>query len=245
MEICRCADTDGDAEAFLEGELAQYVTSEAEESGAEIAQAGPVQVYEVGKEELPGRLFTVSLPGEAGGGTAEYLNVILRDEDSLLGEQHLVRFCAAYAGEDEAEKEKTMEALNAAVRYFNLKYMAYEEKEVQPGNPLVDFINDDRIRKWFDGLNDHAPELMLFMAKKTKDTQDPDEIRRALDALQTVKIGDVSAERVGASGRRFYDFTYSDTGADQKFEFYENTFFWDGQSYDVLDWGELKTSGYW
>ena len=86
---------------------------------------------------------------------------------------------------------------------------------------------------------------MLFMAKKTKDTQDPDEIRRALDALQTVKIGDVSAERVGASGRRFYDFTYSDTGADQKFEFYENTFFWDGQSYDVLDWGELKTSGYW
>ena len=64
--------------------------------------------------------------------------------------------------------------------------------------------------------------------------------RQILDALQTVKIGGRSARHTGASDRRIYDFLYIDSGECLSFEFFADTFYWKGVSYDVLDWGDLK-----
>ena len=62
---------------------------------------------------------------------------------------------------------------------------------------------------------------------------------RVLKALKTVRIGDISEKHVGGSGRKIYDFIDTDTGDLQSFTFFEDTFNLDGESYDVLDWGEL------
>lgn len=243
VEICRCAGDSADPEAFLEGELAQYTTREIEESGAVLSEKGAVQSYTMRRKTLPGVLYTAALPEEAG--NVQYLNLVLQEEDDLLAEPHLIRFCAAYIEEDTAGRDAVMKALESAVDGFTFRYAAYEKKDVQPGNFLVDFINDDRLRVWFDSVDDHCPDNLTFMKSSWENTEDSAEIRKVLEALKTVKIGGLSDKHVGGAGRRIYDFHYTDSGAYQSFDFFKDTFSYKGESYDVLDWGELPDTSFW
>lgn len=255
VQICRCA-SDADAEAFVSGELDEYMRSAIAESGAALVETGQVEPYTVGRTEMPSVLYTAELPSEQGGGRICYLNVVREERDDQLGVPCLVRFCAVYreaddadagaaggsagGSEDSAEKSEMMNVLRVAIKEFCFKYMAYEKKDVQPGNYLLDFINDDRIRAWFEGIENNMPDQLIYTTDSWETIDDPEKVERAINALQTVKIGGVSSKHVGASGRRIYDFMYVDSGEDISFEFYEDTFYWDGESYDIEDWGELK-----
>lgn len=191
------------------------------------------------KKDLPAALYTAEMPEEQGGGTINYYNVVLKDKDDLLGDPCLIRICAAYRGGDAREEQKVKEMLRIAVDEFVYKQKIFEEKDVQPGNTLLEFINDDRINAWYAGYDEHMPDMLIYTTSSWELIEDPEEIKKTLEAVLTVRIGGLSEKHVGASGRRIYDFTYVDTGDGMQFEFYEDTFFWDGKSYDVVDWGKL------
>ena len=70
--------------------------------------------------------------------------------------------------------------------------------------------------------------------------EDPETVRSVLEALGTVRIGGVSKAQVGGEGRQLYDFTDKDSGSTMSFWFFRDTFYSNGESYDVLDWGDLK-----
>ncbi len=236
--ICRCAST-VDPGAFLAGELDQYMRAEVEKAGGVLAEEVKTETYSTfHKKDLPCALYTAEFPKEQGG-TISFFNVVLKDKDDLLGDPCLIRFCAAYRGGDEKQKNKAMEMLRVAVDEFYYKHRIFEKKEVQPGNLLLDFINDDRIRAWVAGFEERPADFLFYTTKSWESIEDPEEIRKTLEALQTVRIGGLSDKHVGASGRRIYDFMYSESGESMQFEFFEDTFFWNGKSYDVVDWGKL------
>ena len=243
VQICRC---EGDRDSLLNDELDRYMRAQIRQSGAALLEEGGTETLAVYGKELPCVLYTAELPEEMGGGTVCYRNLLLDEMDDLLGEPCLIRFCAAYreAPSQDADalvrQEKVLTALYQAVREFTFKHKAYTAKDVQPDNYLPDFINDDRIRAWFAGLGDHFPDMMTCTTDSWENFEDPEDIRQTLEALKTVKIGGRSEKRVGASDRRIYDFLYTDSGAHLSFDFFADTFYWNGVSYDVLDWGKLK-----
>ena len=172
----------------------------------------------------------------------------MKKTDSLLGEEHLVRFCALYeeAAEDaqvgqdgKNGQERVLEALNTAVRDFHLKHMYYAKGEVQPGNTLIAFCNDRGLQDWYEAALQDLPDEITYVEDTWYTIDDPEVIREVLLALDTVRIGDVSSAHVGASKRRLFDFYYESGKEMQSFQFYADTFDWNGDSYDVVDWGDL------
>lgn len=237
IQICR---TDGDArdpENYLMNGLAEQMTREIEAAGGSVLKAGDLQEYAVGGKHLPGILYTVSTKEH---GIHQLLVLVMKKADSQTREDRLVRLCAAYTDEDSGEKNTAMKMLNAAVQNFVLKYMYRpENKEVQTGSLLLDFCNDDDLRKWFEDAEKKLPDELIYMADTWYTVTDPDTIRKTLEAIQTVRIGGVSDAHVGGSGRQI--FTFYDHGTDDShdFMFFQSTFDWDNESYDVIDWGDL------
>ncbi len=237
IEICRCETTAASPKEYLEGELDTYMRAQIEKGGATLLEAGKVEEYKNRRKTIPSVLYTAELPEDQGGGKIYYKNLALLGKDHLLGESCIVRFCAAYREDD---KDAVLNELDWVISEFYFKYKYYEKKEVQPNNYLVDFINDDRIRTWFDGIDNNMPDTLIYTTKSWEDISDPEQVRQILKAIQTVKIGELNKTHVGASGRRHYDFIYNDSGEGQSFMFYGDVFSWKGEEYDVLDWGDLK-----
>ena len=186
-------------------------------------------------------------------GPEEMLVLVLQEEDTLLRKPAFIRFTAAYhLPPEEAQEppdpsrkslardqEKVMAALEAAVKEFYFHYMPYEHASPEPGCLLFDFVGDRRLQSWIENIEDHMPDELTYTEDTWHRVTDPELIRRTLEALQTVRIGDVSSKHVGGSGRKIFDFGNSEYGLEQSFMFFEDTFFWQSKSYDVLDWGEL------
>lgn len=239
VEICRLSSTE-EPDAFIAGELDRYMRAMIEEAGGVLTDEVKTQTYSTfHKKDLPSALYTAQMPDEQGGGTLNFYNVILKDKDDLLGDPCLIRICAAYRGGDERQEQKIKEMLRIAVDEFVYKQKIFEKKDVQPGNTLLDFLNDDRISAWYAGIDGHFPDMLFYTTSSWELIEDPEEIRKTLEALMTVRIGGLSDKHVGASGRRIYDFTNTETGEGMEFEFYQDTFYWNGKSYDVVDWGKL------
>ena len=237
IQICR---TDGDAkdpENYLMDELADQMTQEIEAAGGSVLKAGDLKEYAVGGKHLPGILYTVSTREY---GIHQLLVLVMKKADSKTREDRLIRLCAAYTEEDSEEQKTAGKMLNAAVQDFVLKYMYQEEKkEVQAGSLLLDFCNDDDLRKWFEDAEKKLPDELIYMADTWYTITDPDMIRKTLEAIQTVKIGGVSDAHVGGSGRQIFTFYDHETDDSHDFMFFQSTFDWNNESYDVIDWGSL------
>ena len=225
-----------DAEDALYDGILEDTAYQAMEFGLFPEDAEEVQVYEFGGKQMTGT--TVYLSGEDGK-TYNQLVLLMLAEDSKAGEEHYIRFTALYEADNEEDKDAILEVIGAAAGDFKLDHMYEEESEVKPGNYLLDFCNSDSLRVWFDKSLRRLPSELTYMEDTWYSIDDPDTIRSVLEALKTVKIGDVSDEHVGASGRRTFDF-YSEYGGEgPSFAFFENTFEWEEESYEVLDWGDL------
>ena len=111
--------------------------------------------------------------------------------------------------------------------------------EVKPDNLLPEFCNSEALDAWFEECEKVLPEQLILTTDSWHEVDDPDTIRKVLEALKTVRIGGVSDAHVGGSGRRIYDFMDPDNGS-ISFMFFQDTFDWGMESYDVLDWGTLK-----
>ena len=225
-----------DPEGVLEGYLADQMNEALTEGGDRITDAGELQEYEIGKETMPGIRYTLE---DADGDMWKLLVLVLQTEDSLMDEPHLVRFCAAYRDGYTDAEETVMKALDAAVRNFHLKHMYYEQKDVQTDGPLLDFINDDGIRAWFAKAGEQPPEELTYVEDTWYIITDPEAVCTVLEAIQTVRIGGISDAHVGGSGRQIFDFM-DESGNMMSFMFFEDTFNWEGESYEVLDWGDLE-----
>ncbi len=205
--------------------------------GIEVTGESAAEALETGTEGLT-EAFRFAAEDE-NGEPCVLLAVGLKAQDSRYNEDHLIRFCALWREDDTDGEKNARRALSAAIRNFYLKYMPYEKKEVQPGNTLLEFCNDDALTKWFEKAEEELPDEVTYMSDTWYMITDPDMIRQVLEALQTVRIGDVSVAHVGASGRQIFDFYDSDTGVTQSFMFFQDTFVWEDKSYDVVDWGDL------
>ena len=240
IEISRCIDeTPDDPEGYLTDYLIKNLREEIEGTmeGAEFRENGKVREYEYGGRTFVGMPCSIiSEDGE----TLTMQVLVLKTQDTLLDEDHLVRFYAMYDETDEEQAKKMEDALYLAAKEFNLKNMWYEEGEVQPGSLLLDFCNDPALNAWFEKAEKETPDDVTLITESWHMAEDPELVHAVLEALKTVRIGEESDEIIGASGRQIYDFSYHDTGNYQSFEFFEDTFFYDMANYKVLDWGDLE-----
>lgn len=112
------------------------------------------------------------------------------------------------------------------------------------GQLLPDFCNDDDLREWFENIEDNLPDTLVYTSDRWYHIEDPELIREVLDALKQVRIGDVSTEIVGASGRQVFEFIYED-GESVTFSFFQDQIKWGraADNHDVLDWGGLDELG--
>ncbi len=233
VSIGRCPKEMTDPEEYI-----RYAVSEIKAGGgtAEGLDPANIKMFTAGDMELPGVLLSTK---DEEGRMVEVLILAMQTKDSLLREDHVVRFCAAYRLEDEREKNQVQRALDAAVENFYLKQMYFEKGPVRPDSFLLDFCNSDALNAWYDNALMDLPDQLVYMADTWYLITDRETIRQVLEALKTVKIGGLSKTRVGASGRQTFDFVDSDSGNSREFMFFQNTFSWDVNSYDVLDWGDL------
>ena len=234
IQIGRCdGETPEDPEEYLTGFLSEEMLRMLREEGFTVEDSGEVKEYEFGGETLTGTSFIIE---NEEGERINLLMLLLSAKDSLLSEPHLIRFYANYQDEDE---EEVMEALDTAVEEFHLEHMKFEKGDVQPGSLLLDFCNDKGLNTWFEKAEKNIPDELVVTTDSWHAVEDPDMIMAVLQALKTVRIGDVSTEVVGGSGRQIYDFTDHDSGNQMTFMFFTDQFEYDGENYDVADWGDL------
>ena len=237
IAIARCPDGETDAENYLDGTFMEQMKADAETNGAVCTVDPEVREFTAGGSTLPARLYRCEAEDSS---AREIMAAVLETQDSLLREDHLVRFLAVYDADAPDEKDEVMGEFDKAVREFHLKHTLYEEHEVQPGELLLDFCNDDGLRDWFASAERDLPDEITYVEDTWYVITDPDKIRQILTALKTVRIGDVSSVRNGAADRQIFDFYYEEGGEAPSLMFFGPTFDWDGKAYDVLDWGELK-----
>lgn len=250
VTIARCFTDVTDADVYLE-EAVPVLIEEMTGSSDWYAEDVEDTEFTAGTMVLPGMHYTLN---DGNGNEYQLLVLILNTHDSLLNEEHLVRFCALYQ-EDEEEQEKkewnpainaarsevetVNDALYKAIKEFNLIYMAHEESEVQEGASLFEFCNDDRLDAWLEKVAQEPAEELIYTADTWYLITDPDAIQTVIEALATVQIGGVSDAHVGGSDRQIFDFM-DESGNGQTFMFFADTFNYEGESYEVLDWGELS-----
>ena len=233
VSIGRCRKEMTDPEEYIRSAI-----FELKEAGRTVEGLDPadIKMFDAGGKELPSVQFFMA---DEDGRMMEVLILAMQTRDSLLREDHVVRFCAAYRTGDEREKNQVMRALDAAVENFYLKQMYFEKRSVQPDNFLLDFCNSDALNAWYENALTNLPDQLVYMADTWYLITDRDTIRQVLEALKTVKIGGLSKSHVGASGRQTFDFIDADSGNSLEFMFFQNTFSWEANSYDILDWGDL------
>ncbi len=236
IRICRCRAGGASPKEFLKGDLDASIRSAIEAEGGTLLNSEETSRSTRRQKNLPGILYTIQT---ADGTGLSLLNLILPEEDDLLKEEIPVRFCAVYDPSVSGEEKAVLTALDAALDGFYLTYAAYDQKDVQPGSPLLDFCNDDRLRTWADRFYTTPPDELLYTSDSWHVISDPEKIRAVFEALKTVRIGGVSDAHVGGSGRQIFDFIFHDSGEGPTFAFFVDTFDWNGESYDVLDWGDL------
>lgn len=242
VEICRYDGPEKDPETYLTEDFLDVLKLQLEEEGKQITSLTEIDPDEYGGLPLAGATLVVEDSEDPEEGEQALEVLALQTEDSLLRKPRIVRFCALYDAEllyhgDEGE---IMDALNLAVREFHLKHVYYEKRDPQPGNTLRRFCNSDELNAWLDNTQEHLPDSVTLMTDTWYMSENPATVRAALDALQTVGIGEMSSEIVGASGRRIYTFTYNETGDYQDFTFFMDNFEWENTNYKVLNWGALS-----
>lgn len=237
VEIGRYEGTAEDPEIYLTEQYLPALEEKVQTGGGVILETDDVQPMEFGAVTLPGVYCTI----ETGEDTVKRLLVLaLQAEDTLIREQHIVRFCALWDASDEEEQEEIMEVLDRAVREFHLKHMYFEETAVQPENTLPAFCNSEELNTWLNHAQENLPDSVTMMTDTWYMSENPDTIRAVLAALQEVRIGEASTEIVGAAGRRIYTFADHETGDYMEFCFFKDYFEWENTNYQVLDWGSLK-----
>lgn len=242
VTIRRIIGEDGDPGKYLEGTLKDIVVEEVRRGGNKVDRISDVE-YVNKRDAATGEMLsrpqmTMDLT-DPDGGKVRLILLLTKYTDHITDEDVLVQFSAAYNLEDEEEEASVMEAFDEAVTEFYFESARdYQKGDVKPGEPLFIFCNDERLNEWYDHALIDPPEL-LYTEGSWYDGYDEETVIRVLKALKTVRIGDISEKHVGGSGRKIYDFIDTDTGDLQSFTFFEDTFNLDGESYDVLDWGEL------
>lgn len=230
------ADPD-DPEGFLYDYVLEDAAFESGFFGFYPADCDDIEEYTFGGKTLPG--MNVYLLDEDEN-LYYMLVLVMTEKDNQLGEEHFIRLAAIYQDGHEEDKEAVMEVLDTAVRELHLDHVYFDNSEVQPGNLLLDFCNDEGLRIWFERALTRLPDELTYTSDRWHTITDPDMIRAVLEALKTVKIGDVSDAHVGASGRQIFEFYYRAGGEGPDFRFFQDTFDWGEETYDVLDWGDLK-----
>jgi hypothetical protein len=236
FEISRCADETLDPETYITDYLEGYMKEKFKAEGAKVEPKDDIQTNTVSDKECASRHYTVT---KKDGSKYTLFVLILNDEDTLLRDEHLIRFYATYDESVEGQEDLVMEEMNHAIDKFSLKHMWYDEKGVQEGQYLLDFCNDDKLRAWFEMAEKKVPDQLICNQETWEISEDPEVIKQFLEALKTVKIGGISKKTVGGAQRRIYDFMYEDTGDYMGFDFFADTFSWDMENYEVLDWGDL------
>ncbi|MCR4655811.1 MAG: hypothetical protein K5770_06235, partial [Lachnospiraceae bacterium] len=235
--IRRYDDIPVDAGQFVEE--SDY-TMLAESFGVENVKIGSEVEFEIGGREISGMNYTVE-DSENDGSDARYFQCLAFKEDDVIMD------FTVYYWDD--VKDTIMGIRDAAME--NLEILDPEEEEdydeeerflseVKPDNLLLDFCNSEELSHWFETSLRKLPDRLVYTADSWTEIEDPELIRRILEALKTVRIGDVSDAHVGASGRQIFDFHNSYGGDYVSFMFFQDTFDWGYESYDVLDWGDLK-----
>ncbi len=225
-----------DPAAYLQGTVQDTIEKDLEEIGCALTGEGKLIDFKAGSGTMPCMLYPVK--GQDGGDQT-LLVLILRTRDSLMGEEHLVRFnCFSDPASEQAAEHENI--FREAIRSFNLSHMYYLQGEVRPGSTLPEFCGDPGLNEWYQRALEKIPDELTYNADTWYVIDDPETVRKVLEALQTVRIGGVSQAHVGGSGRQLFDFCYHSGGNNISFWFFQDTFFYDGKSYDVLDWGDLK-----
>ena len=241
ISICRIPNSEDidldDPEGFLYDGLLEQTAFEAQFLGLTPMDAEEVQEYSFGGKTLTG--INVIM-GDSEENLYDLLVLLLKEKESETGEECFIRFAAICRQDEQEEKEAVIAALEMAVRELHLESMYSEENEVQPGNLLLDFCNDEGLRVWFERAQERLPDEITYMADTWYTITDEETIRSVLEALQTVKIGGISDAHVGASDRHVFEFRYENGGENPSFLFFADTFSWGEESYEVLDWGTLK-----
>ncbi len=210
-----------------------------ESFGEEYIEAGPLEEYEVGGRKLSGMLFTLADPNDPDVETRNIMSLAYKEGDVLID-------FTAYYWDD---VRNTIRGITE-VAIENLEILEPEEEddyddeerffsEVKPNNRLLDFCNNEKLSRWFDASLRNLPDRLVYTADSWTEIKDPKLIREILEALKTVVIGDVSDAHVGGSGRQIFDFHTDYNGEYVSFMFFQDTFDWGYESYDVLDWGDL------
>lgn len=252
VTIARCLTDETDAEVYLSEEVPSLLEIMMSENDLH-ATGEEESEFQDGRSTYPGVHYTVA---NEEGMEWEVLIYVMETSDSLLDEDQLVRFVAVYEKPDSDEpepdwkpgvinvyssmEEQVQSVLYKAVHNFNLNYTDYEESEVQTGSGLFEFCNDDRLYAWLEKVESDPSAELIYTADSWHLISDQDAIQTVLDALKTVRIGDVSDAHVGGSDRQIFDFIDEEGNVAQTFMFFGNTFMWGAESYEVLDWGELE-----
>ena len=242
ITIRRILGEDGDPERYLTGTLKELAEKELKAEGYTVEKVSGVEYVErkdaATSEVISVPRLTIDQKTPDGGRSRLRLLVTVFT-DTMMHKDVLMQFAARYDPDDEEEENKVMRALDTAMNELYLKkYRDYEEGGVRTGEPLFIFCNDERLNEWYEKALADPPEL-VFSGKTWYDGYDSETVIKVLKALKTVRIGEESTKNVGGSGRRIYDFVDRESGNPQSFMFFEDTFDWNGKSYDVLDWGEL------
>ena len=240
VSVRRILGEDGEPQAYLEETLLDEAVAALDAQGVTLKNMTSPDAFTNGHDTMAG----VTLDGETGNGTP-YSVILLIDryEDDLMSREVLVQFTATYHTTDEEQKTAAEEALDVAVEEFHLKhYRRYEKGNVQTGEGLIAFCNDERITEWYENalmnppehLDIRLPDRDIFIA------DDPDAVLRVLKALDTVRLGGKATETVGASEPRYFVFIEEDSGDYMEFMFNKNQFRLGAESCVVEDWGDLE-----
>ena len=240
VSVGRILGEDGEPQAYLEETLLDEAVAALDAQGVTLKNMTSPDAFTNGHDTMAG----VTLDGETGNGTP-YSVILLIDryEDDLMSREVLVQFTATYHTTDEEQKTAAEEALDVAVEEFHLKhYRRYEKGNVQTGEGLIAFCNDERITEWYENalmnppehLDIRLPDRDIFIA------DDPDAVLRVLKALDTVRLGGKATETVGASEPRYFVFIEEDSGDYMEFMFNKNQFRLGAESFVVEDWGDLE-----
>ena len=255
ISAARC-EGETDPEQYLLGDAQDELKEALEEYGWTVRDQSEIEDYEYywGRIVVPGILYNLEDPKD---GDLQLLVLAIPMEDDYLGQDHVMRVCAVCPGtalssqepsganngfifsEKETMQDRVLEAIDMTVRNLDLEYMNEGKMSVQPGMPLFEFCNHEGLNAWLEDVLDNPPAELVYTSDRWHAISDPDDIRTVLDALQTVVIGDISDAHVGGSGRQIFDFI-DENGDPVSFMFFQNTFDWDGEQYEVLDWGELE-----
>jgi hypothetical protein len=145
--------------------------------------------------------------------------------------------------EEEPVDKKAVSERKPRSKELELKVDEEADPEGKTGEDLVDFCDYYEFNKMLEHQNDHQINIDIWYKGAFYESDDKDVVIPVLNAMQTVKIGDVTEESFTSSDSLTFMFYDCDDKSVAAFYFYKDILSW--QKYDmtgyfeVLDWGEL------